>query len=118
MSIIGLYPLADRARDIHQQVATFIETHVRPGQAEYSAELTRSADRWTVPAVIDGLKAKARQEGLWNLFLTDAELGAGLRNLEYAPIAELTGHEPIPAEGFNCSAPETGNMERLQLYGT
>src|SRR5260370_40678446 len=101
MSIIGLYPLADRARDIHQQAATFIETHVRPGQAEYSAELTRSADRWTVPAVIDGLKAKAREDRLWNLFLTDGEFGAGLSNLEYAPIAELTGNVPIAREGFN-----------------
>jgi acyl-CoA dehydrogenase len=118
MTIIGLYPVADRARDIHLQAATFIETHVRCGQAEYSAELTRSTDRWTVPAVIDGLKTKAREEGLWNLFLTDGEFGAGLSNLEYAPIAELTGHVPIAAEVFNCSAPDTGNMELLHLYGT
>src|ERR1700738_1241669 len=118
MSIIGLYPLADHARDLHQQAGPFIEMHVRPCQAEYSAELTRSTDRWTVPPVIDGLKTKARQEGLWNLFLTDAEHGAGLTNLEYAAIAELTGHVPIAAEVFNCSAPDTGNMELLQLYGT
>ena len=67
MTIIGLYPLADRARDLHQQAATFIETHVRPGQAEYSAELTRSADRWTVPAVIDGLKANQSFERKFHL---------------------------------------------------
>jgi acyl-CoA dehydrogenase len=118
MTTMGLYPLADRARDIHQQAAAFIEMHVRPGQAEYSAELTRSTDRWTVPAVIDTLKARAREEGLWNLFLTDGEHGAGLSNLEYAPIAELTGHVAIAAEVFNCSAPDTGNMELLHLYGT
>jgi acyl-CoA dehydrogenase len=115
---ITLYPVTERARGIYDQVLRFVDTHVRPGQLEYSDEVSRATDRWKPPAVIEDLKAKARAQGLWNLFLADAEHGAGLTNLEYAAIAELTGHVPIAAEVFNCSAPDTGNMELLHLYGS
>jgi acyl-CoA dehydrogenase len=113
-----LYPVSERARDIYERAVRFVDTNVRPGQVEYAGELERAVDPWKVPAVIEDLKVKAREEGLWNLFLPDSEHGAGLTNLEYAPIAELTGHVPIAAEAFNCSAPDTGNMELLHLYGS
>jgi acyl-CoA dehydrogenase len=115
---MGLYPVSERARDLYERAVRFVDTNVRPGQIEYAGELERSVDPWKVPAVIEDLKAKACEEGLWNLFLPDSEHGAGLTNLEYAPIAELTGHVPIAAEAFNCSAPDTGNMELLHLYGS
>jgi acyl-CoA dehydrogenase len=115
---MSLYPVSERARDIYERAVRFVDTNVRPGQIEYAGELERAVDPWKVPAVIEDLKAKAREEGLWNLFLPDSEHGAGLTNLEYAPIAELTGHVPIAAEAFNCSAPDTGNMELLHLYGS
>ena len=115
---MSLYRVSERARDIYERAVRFIDTNVRPGQVEYTGELERAVDPWKVPAVIEDLKAKAREEGLWNLFLPDSEHGAGLTNLEYAPIAELTGHVPIAAEAFNCSAPDTGNMELLHLYGS
>jgi acyl-CoA dehydrogenase len=114
----SLYPVSERARNIYERAVRFVDTNVRPGQIEYAGELERAVDPWKVPAVIEDLKAKAREEGLWNLFLPDSEHGAGLTNLEYAPIAELTGHVPIAAEAFNCSAPDTGNMELLHLYGS
>jgi alkylation response protein AidB-like acyl-CoA dehydrogenase len=115
---MGLYPVSERARDIYERAVRFVDSNVRPGQIEYAGELERAVDPWKVPAVIEDLKAKACEEGLWNLFLPDSEHGAGLTNLEYAPIAELTGHVPIAAEAFNCSAPDTGNMELLHLYGS
>jgi acyl-CoA dehydrogenase len=115
---MSLYPVSERARDIYERAVRFVDTNVRPGQVEYAGELERAVDPWKVPAVIEDLKAKAREEGLWNLFLPDSEHGAGLTNLEYAPIAELTGHVPIAAEALNCSAPDTGNMELLHLYGS
>jgi alkylation response protein AidB-like acyl-CoA dehydrogenase len=115
---MSLYQVSERARDLYERAVRFVDTNVRPGQIEYAGELERAVDPWKVPAVIEDLKAKAREEGLWNLFLPDSEHGAGLTNLEYAPIAELTGHVPIAAEAFNCSAPDTGNMELLHLYGS
>jgi acyl-CoA dehydrogenase len=118
VTAMSLYPVSERARDIYERAVRFVDTNVRPGQIEYAGELERAVDPWKVPAVIEDLKAKAREEGLWNLFLPDSEHGAGLTNLEYAPIAELTGHVPIAAEAFNCSAPDTGNMEPLHLYGS
>jgi len=118
MKELGLYRLDDRARDFYERAAKFIASDVRPGQIEYSNAQCRAADRWAAPAVIEDLKAKAREQGLWNLFSTDHEHGAGLTNVQYAPIAELTGHVPIAAEVFNCNAPDSGNMDLLQAYGT
>src|SRR5246127_1086854 len=116
---MSLYPVSERARDIYERAVRFVDTNVRPGQFEYAGELERAVDPWKVPAVIEDLKVKAREEGLWNLFLPDSEHGAGLTNLEYAPLCEIMGRSPFLApEVFNCAAPDTGNMELLALFGT
>ncbi len=103
---------------LRARVLEFMEQHVYPSEAGYFTALNEAASRWTVPPVIESLKAQARDSGLWNLFLPDSELGAGLSNLEYAPLAEVMGRSHIAAEAFNCSAPDTGNMEVLVRYGT
>ncbi len=107
------------------RVRDFMNAHVVPAQARYKAELDAGETRWKVLPVIEELKAKAKAEGLWNLFLPpnpghdDADYqGAGLTNLEYAPCAEEMGRIPWASEVFNCSAPDTGNMEVLHRYGT
>jgi alkylation response protein AidB-like acyl-CoA dehydrogenase len=112
-----------RTEDTLGRLRTFLHDHVLPAEEPYFRELrerNHGADwtRWVVPAVIEDLKARARTAGLWNLFLPDPELGAGLTTLEYAPLAEATGASPIAPEIFNCSAPDTGNMEVLWHYGT
>jgi acyl-CoA dehydrogenase len=113
----GAFETSMRGRDLHAHLSSFIEQHVRPGQATYEEQKAAGSERWVVPPIIEALKIKARSEGLWNLFLADPEHGAGLSNIDYAPLAELMGHIPIAAEVFNCSAPDTGNMELLHLYG-
>jgi acyl-CoA dehydrogenase len=114
---------SQRSRDHQQRVRQFIETHLRPIEARHWRELAASSHgddwaRWRVPPYIEELKAKARAEGLWNLFLPDAELGAGLSTLEYAPVAEEMGRSLMAPEIFNCNAPDTGNMEVLYHYGS
>jgi acyl-CoA dehydrogenase len=94
-----------------------MDEHIYPLEPEYS-EHVEKAGGWTTPPVMDELKAKARAEGLWNLFLPDDEHGAGLNNLEYAPLAEIMGRIAWASEVFNCSAPDTGNMEVLARYGS
>jgi acyl-CoA dehydrogenase len=103
---------------LRARVLEFMQQHVYPGEADYFAALNQANSRWTVPPVMESLKAHARDAGLWNLFLPESELGAGLSNLEYAPLAEIMGRSHIAAEAFNCSAPDTGNMEVLVRYGT
>lgn len=99
-------------------VSSFMETHVYRSEADYFAAVDNGESRWIVPPVMEDLKQRARSEGLWNLFLPESDLGAGLSNLEYAPLAEIMGRSPIAPEVFNCSAPDTGNMEVLVRYGT
>jgi acyl-CoA dehydrogenase len=93
-----------------------MDRHIYPNEKRYFEEIER--DRWSLPRLIDELKTKARAEGLWNLFLSGDEHGAGLTNLEYAPLCEIMGRNPFAPEVFNCSAPDTGNMEVLARYGT
>jgi acyl-CoA dehydrogenase len=112
---------SDRTEHLRQRLLAFMDRHVRPAEPRFAAELaanTAAGKRWTPLAVIEELKPVARAEGLWNLFLPESELGAGLTNSEYAPLAEIMGSVPWASEVFNCSAPDTGNMEVLVRYGT
>jgi acyl-CoA dehydrogenase len=105
-----------RVVELRKRLTAFMEQHVYPNEATWAAQV--SANRWQPTAIIEELKAKARAAGLWNLFLPESERGAGLTNLEYATLCEVMGRSPIGAEPFNCSAPDTGNMEVLERYGT
>ena len=106
-----------KTQDLIGRVDAFMQAHVFPNEARFSAEVAEG-DRWQPVALIEELKERARAEGLWNLFLPESELGAGLTNLEYAPLCELMGRVGWAPEVFNCSAPDTGNMEVLVRYGT
>ena len=110
-----------KTQDLQARVKAFMDEHVYPAEAAYAAEIeanTAAGKRWTPLQVIEQLKPKAQAAGLWNLFLPESELGAGLKNQEYAPLAEIMGAVPWASEVFNCSAPDTGNMEVLVRYGT
>jgi len=100
------------------RLQAFMDAHVLPNESVYAEQVESAASRWTVPPIMEELKAKARRDGLWNLFLPESEYGPGLTNLEYAPLCELMGRSPIAPEVFNCSFPDTGNMEVLVRYGT
>jgi acyl-CoA dehydrogenase len=112
------FEYSKRTREYLDHLAEFMQRHVYPAEAVFLAQLESGPTRWQVPPVVEELKAKARERGLWNLFLPESEHGAGLTNLEYAPLCEVMGRSPIAAEAFNCSAPDTGNMEVLVRYGT
>jgi len=110
-----------KVQDLQRRVDDFMREHVFPQEGRYATEVEangRRGERWTPTQVIEELKPKARAAGLWNLFLPDSQRGAGLKNIEYAPLAELMGRVPWASEVFNCSAPDTGNMETLERYGT
>ncbi len=111
----------ERTEDLRKQLLAFMDEHVRPAERvfeEQVAEMEAAGRGWERPAVIDDLKVQARCRGLWNLFLTHRPEGAGLTNLQYAPLAEITGHSPaIAPEALNCAAPDTGNMELLADFG-
>ena len=108
---------SDKAKDVRDRVATFMEAYVYPNEQKMLAEIA-TGDRWQPIPYLDELKEKAKAAGLWNLFLPESELGAGLSNLEYAPACEEMGRSHFGPEAFNCSAPDTGNMEVLVRYGT
>jgi acyl-CoA dehydrogenase len=111
--------LSDRGQQLREELLDFLDTHVYPSEQRFHDEVAASGDRHHHPAVMEELKAEARRRGLWNLFLPDAEHGAGLSNLDYAYLAELTGRSPLIApEATNCAAPDTGNMEVLHMFGT
>ena len=115
------FSYSPRTQELRQRVSDFMDAHVFPAEARYWQELeanTAAGRRWTPLSVIEELKPKARQAGLWNLFLPESEYGAGLTNQEYAPLAELMGRVLWSSEVFNCSAPDTGNMEVLVRYGS
>ena len=109
---------SDRVASLSTAIRTFLDERVYPAEATYVAQLSAAPSRWSVPPIMEELKQAARAKGLWNLFLPESELGAGLTNAEYAPLCELMGRSPIASEAFNCSAPDTGNMEVLVRYGT
>ncbi|GAA1346115.1 acyl-CoA dehydrogenase family protein [Saccharothrix algeriensis] len=104
---------------LRHRLLRFMDEFVRPAEPVAARQLADAADPWARPPVLAELKAEARRQGLWNLFLPDAEHGAGLTNLQYAPLAEITGHSPhLAPEALNCAAPDTGNMEVLAMFGT
>jgi len=108
---------SDKVKDLQQRLTAFMEEHIYPNEKRWHEEHHRE-DRWQPSQVIEELKPKARAAGLWNLFLPDKGHGAGLTNLEYAPLCEIMGRSVMAPEVFNCSAPDTGNMEVLAQYGT
>ncbi|HZH26020.1 MAG TPA: acyl-CoA dehydrogenase [Azospirillaceae bacterium] len=111
------FAYSPRTREYMARVSSFMDRHVYPAEPRFFQQVA-DGDRWQPTQVIEELKAKARAEGLWNLFLPDSEYGPGLTNREYAPLCEIMGRSPIAPEVFNCSAPDTGNMEVLVRYGT
>lgn len=109
----------ERTEELRVKLADFMESHVYPAEREFEPTEPGGPHSWERPAVMAALKAEARRRGLWNLFLPHSPLGAGLSNVQYAPLAEITGHSPLIApEALNCAAPDTGNMELLTLFGT
>jgi acyl-CoA dehydrogenase len=112
---------SEKVRDLQERITQFMENHVYPAEALYHHELEenrRAGNPWQVTKVLEDLKKKAKAADLWNLFLPHSEHGAGLTNLEYAPLCEIMGRSHIAPEAFNCSAPDTGNMEVLARYAT
>jgi acyl-CoA dehydrogenase len=132
---MSLFPQSDKARALGERLTRFLREYVEPAENDYYAHVAQPGQRWTIPPVMERLKTRARAEGLWNLFLPDTQLGgpsgpsmafgalgllpgAGLSNLDYAPLAEIMGRSPLAPEVFNCNAPDTGNMEVLLHYGS
>jgi acyl-CoA dehydrogenase len=111
------FEFSDKVKDLQKKVQAFMDEHIYPNEQRFYDE-TDQGDRWKPSRVIEELKPKARAAGLWNLFLPEDEHGAGLTNLEYAPLCEIMGRSNMAPEVFNCSAPDTGNMEVLSHYGT
>ncbi len=111
------FDFSPKVKDLQKRLTGFMQEHVYPGESKYE-EHCAGPNRWQPVPVIEELKLKARAAGLWNLFLPASEHGAGLTNLEYAPLCEIMGRSPIGPEVFNCSAPDTGNMEVLERYAS
>ena len=114
------FEFSPKVKDLQQRVTAFMEEHVYPNEARFHEEIEanrRAGNAWVPTRVVEELKQKARAQGLWNLWLPESEYGAGLTNLEYAPLAEIMGRSHLGPEAFNCSAPDTGNMEVLVRYG-
>ena len=108
---------SQKVKDLQEKITDFMNAYVYEAEDIYKKQVDEGG-RWCIPQIMEDLKSKAKSEGLWNLFLPDSDLGAGLTNTEYAPLCEIMGRSPIGAEVFNCSAPDTGNMEVLVRYGT
>lgn len=109
---------SEKSLDLQKKLNQFFEEHIYPIEQAYDQEIEDSGNSLHIPDILDELKNKAKEEGLWNLFLPDSQYGAGLTNVEYAPLAEITGKVWWAPEVFNCSAPDTGNMEVLYDFGT
>ena len=106
-----------KVKELQARVSAFMEAHIYPNEKLFDQQLDEGDTRWQIPPIMEELKAKAKADGLWNMFLPDSERGFGLSNLEYAPLCEIMGRSKIASEVFNCSAPDTGNMEVLERYG-
>ena len=111
------FEYSNKVKDLQDKLTNFMNEHVYKNEAVYKEEVEKGG-RWCVPKIMEDMKSKAKAQGLWNLFLPESDLGGGLTNTEYAPLCEIMGRSPIGAEVFNCSAPDTGNMEVLVRYGT
>jgi acyl-CoA dehydrogenase len=111
------FAYSPKVLELQEKVTAFMDEHIYPNESLYHRQIAEG-DRWQPVPIIEELKPKARAAGLWNLFLPDSEWGAGLTNLEYAPLCEIMGRVAMAPEVFNCSAPDTGNMEVLARYGT
>jgi acyl-CoA dehydrogenase len=112
-----LFQFSEHVRELEARLRAFMDQHIYPNEALYAGQIAEG-NRWKPVPVIEGLKPMARAAGLWNLFMPDKEYGAGLTNFEYAPLCEIMGRSAMAPEVFNCSAPDTGNMEVLARYGT
>lgn len=111
------FDFSPKVRDLQRRLTAYMDEHIYPNERRYYEQIN-VGDQWQPVPLMEEFKAHARRAGLWNLFLPDSELGAGLTNLEYAPLCEIMGRVPFAPEAFNCSAPDTGNMEILVRYGT
>jgi acyl-CoA dehydrogenase len=111
------FEYTDKVKKLQERLLAFMDEHIYPNEKLF-VEQINEGDRWQPTAVVEDLKPIARERGLWNLFLPESELGAGLTNLEYAPLCEIMGRSSMAAEVCNCSAPDTGNMEVLARYGS
>jgi len=112
------FTFSPRVEALRRQLLAFMDEVVYPHERTYAEQHTARQDRWQTPPIMDEMKRRARDAGLWNLFLPESEEGGGLTNLEYAPLCEIMGRSPIAPEVFNCAPPDTGNMEVLERYGT
>jgi acyl-CoA dehydrogenase len=110
------FEFSDKVKNLQRRLQVFLDEHIYPNEQRFHDQIEQN--RWSPTRIVEELKMKARAAGLWNLFLPDSEQGAGLTNLEYAPLCEMMGHSVMAPEVFNCSAPDTGNMEVLARYGT
>ncbi|MEV4206896.1 acyl-CoA dehydrogenase family protein [Nocardia salmonicida] len=115
---MSLFDLSDRAKKYSEELLDFMDAHVYPAEAVYDVQMRESGDPHFQPPIMEELKAEAKRRGLWNLFHPHPGRGPGLTNLEYAPLAEIMGRSHLASEACNCNAPDTGNMEVLELFGT
>src|SRR5690554_962635 len=111
-----MFDLSPRIQDLKQKLEAFMDEHIYPNEELFYQQVKQN--KWGHPAILEELKQKARNQGLWNLFLPESERGAGLTNEEYAPLCEIMGRSLFAPEVFNCNAPDTGNMETILRYGT
>ena len=111
------FEYSDKVKELQKRVSSFMDEHIYPNEKVFYRQI-EEGDRWQPPSIVEDLKKKAREAGLWNLFLPESEYGAGLTNLEYAPLCEIMGRSRMAPEAFNCSAPDTGNMEVIVRYGS
>ena len=112
------FDYSQKTKDYLARLTAFMDAHVYPNEHLYHQQIDEAPSRWQVPPIMDQLKEKARAAGLWNLFMPNTHYGVGLTNVEYAPLCEIMGRIQWAGEVFNCSAPDTGNMETIERYGT